>query len=240
MKYLTFIVVFLLTFSSAIAQELSGIELLEKAIAYHDPNGNWPNFNGKLHIIMETPNNGNRDSKISINLPKEYFYVSATRDTMTTEYSVKKDDCTIKLNGNANLSEAELKAKNLSCDRAKMYKNYYTYLYGLPMKLKDKSTIIDNNVERKTFKGKEYLVLKASYDKSVGTDVWFFYFDPQTYAMEIYQFFKTDENGKLKKDTGEYILLTDVQTINGIKMPKDRAWYYNKDDKYLGTDMLKD
>ena len=24
-----------------------------------------------------------------------------------------------------------------------------------------------------------------------------------------------------------------------IKMPKNRAWYYNKDDGYLGTDSLK-
>nr|WP_321234565.1 DUF6503 family protein [uncultured Psychroserpens sp.] len=238
MKYLTLIFVALITFSSAIAQEISGSELLKKAVAYHDPNGNWPTFNAKFHVTMETPNNPNRDSKISINLPQEYFYVSAKRDSITTEYTVEKDKCTIKLNGSEDISEAQLKTHNLSCDRANLYKNYYTYLYGLPMKLKDKGTIIDDKVERKTFKGKEYLVLKASYDKDVGSDVWFFYFDPKTYAMEIYQFFKTDANGKLKKDSGEYILLTDTATVNAIKIPKNRAWYYNKDDAYLGTDKL--
>ena len=60
----------------------------------------------------------------------------------------------------------------------------------------------------------------------------------KTYAMEIYQFFKTDDNGKEKPDTGEYILLSEEALVNGIKMPKVRAWYYNKDDKYLGTDTL--
>jgi hypothetical protein len=107
------------------------------------------------------------------------------------------------------------------------------------MKLKDEGTIIDTKVERKTFKGKAYLVLKASYDKTVGSDVWFFYFDPKTYAMEVYQFFKTDDKGALKLDTGEYILLSETAIINDIKMPKVRAWYYNKDDTYLGTDLLK-
>jgi ATP:corrinoid adenosyltransferase len=61
---------------------------------------------------------------------------------------------------------------------------------------------------------------------------WYFYFDPKTYAMEIYQFFKEG------KDSGEYILLSELETINEVKMPKIRAWYYNKDDKYLGTDIL--
>jgi hypothetical protein len=114
-----------------------------------------------------------------------------------------------------------------------MYKNYYTYLYGLPMKLKDSGTIIDQQTSRKTFKGKEYLVLKASYEKEVGEDIWYFYFDPESYAMEVYQFFH-DES----KNDGEYILLTGEEEVSGIKMPKTRAWYYNKDEKYLGTDVL--
>ena len=50
--------------------------------------------------------------------------------------------------------------------------------------------------------------------------------------MEVYQFFKE------AKDSGEYILLSGIETIKGIKMPKNRAWYYNKDDGYLGTDVL--
>ncbi len=50
--------------------------------------------------------------------------------------------------------------------------------------------------------------------------------------MEVYQFFKET------KDSGEYILLSGLETINAIKMPKVRAWYYNKDNNYLGTDIL--
>jgi hypothetical protein len=55
--------------------------------------------------------------------------------------------------------------------------------------------------------------------------------------MEVYQFFKGDPDGQ-GKDTGEYILLSELVSINGIKMPKNRAWYYNKDNTYLGTDIL--
>lgn len=215
------------------SQELTGRELLDKAIEYHDPNGNWATFNGTLNVTMTIPNKPNRDSEIQIDLPKEYFYVKATRGENTTEYTVSKESCEIAFNGVKNPSEAILKEHKLSCDRANLYKNYYTYLYGLPMKLKDQGTKIHEKVEKKKFNGKEYLVLKVTYDESVGKDTWFFYFNPKTYAMEVYQFFKET------KDSGEYILLSDLETINEIKFPKTRAWYYNKNDGYLGTDTLK-
>lgn len=153
-------------------------------------------------------------------------------------FEVNNNDCKVSLNGKTELTEEEIKTHRLDCERANMYKNYYTYLFGLPMKLKDPGTNIHEVVETKTFKGKEYLVLKATYDVNVGSDIWYFYFDPETYAMEIYQFFKTDDSGKQKDDSGEYILLTEETIVNDIKMPKNRAWYYNKDDKYLGTDIL--
>ena len=225
-------------FFNSRAQELpTANTLLENAIAYHDPNGNWSSFNGSFKVTMTTPNQSARVSDINISLPAEFFSVTAVRNKNSQTYTVKKDNCSLFYN-ETELTEAEAKEKKMTCERANMYKNYYTYLYGLPMKLKDNGTNIDPKVKRKTFKGKDYLVLKATYDAEVGSDVWYFYFDPKTYAMEVYQFYKTDDNGKVKSDSGEYILLNEEENVNGIKMPKVRAWYYNKDDKYLGTDTL--
>ena len=51
--------------------------------------------------------------------------------------------------------------------------------------------------------------------------------------MEVYQFYHEEE-----KNDGEFILLSGLETVNEIKMPKKRAWYYNKGEKYLGTDIL--
>jgi len=214
------------------AQELIATDLLKKSIEYHDPNGNWNTFSGELQVTMETPKSPARISTIKIDLPSEYFTVSAVQDTVQTTYTIHKGDCT------TSIKNPKPDSRRTPCETAELYKNYYTYLYGLPMKLEDPGTRIDPKVQRKTFKGKEYLVLKASYDAQVGSDIWFFYFDPTTYAMEIYQFYKGDPN-KEGKDTGEYILLTEEAVVNDIKMPKIRAWYYNKDDKYLGTDILK-
>ena len=238
MKQIALLASMLILSLNCFSQNITGSELLDKAIKYHDPNNHWASFNDTLLITMESPKSTKRVSNIVINLPDSYFFVKAEKDTLTTEYTINKENCSITLNGKQNLSEDLLKANNLSCKRANLYKNYYTYLYGLPMKLKDDGTIVDDKVEHKRFKGKNYLVLKVNYDEKVGKDVWYFYFDPITYAMEVYQFYKTDENGKIKPDSGEYILLTETAIISDIKMPKNRAWYYNKDDGYLGTDIL--
>jgi hypothetical protein len=232
-KLLLYLLLFFVGFQG-FAQEITGTQLLEKAKKFHDPNGVWKDFKGTLWVTMETPNSANRESEIKIDLPNEYFYVKAKRGKNITEYSVTKDTCTIAFNGDVNPADSIKKKYRLSCERANLYKNYYTYLYGLPMKLGDKGTIIDQKVTKKKFKGKEYLVLKATYEKEVGKDTWYFYFNPTSYAMEVYQFYHNES-----KNDGEYILLSGEETINGIKMPKRRAWYMNKDDKYLGTDILK-
>jgi hypothetical protein len=54
----------------------------------------------------------------------------------------------------------------------------------------------------------------------------------------VYQFYKTDESGSLLAESGEYILLKDLEDISGIRMPKIRSWYYNKNNQLLGTDRL--
>jgi hypothetical protein len=220
-------------------KELTSAQLLENTIAYHDPNTIWPSFNSTFHVTMVAPDAPNRESDITINNPESAFYLKVVRDTTMIEYKVRGDNCNIAFNGSTTFTDEEAKANNLSCDRAKMYKNYYSYLYGLPMKLKDPGTHISETVEHKSFKGKDYLVLKATYDEAVGSDIWYIYLNPETYAMEVYQFFKKDENGNQNNESGEYILLSEEMVVNDIKMPKVRAWYYNKDDTYLGTDILK-
>lgn len=229
-----FLCLFLVGIQFTQAQELSGNEVLDRAIAFHDPEGNWKSFKGNLSIMMESPTNSLRKTDIVLNLPANYFKSTITRDNYSIESELDGAKCSLKLNGSTSIASKIKDSLRISCDRAKMMKNYYTYLYGLPMKLKDPGTMLDSTVFKKSFKGKEYLVIKVAYDKEVGSDTWYFYFDPKTYAMEVYQFFHDEQ-----KNDGEYIVLSEMIKVNGIKMPKIRAWYYNKDDTYLGTDILQ-
>lgn len=234
-------ILFALVFTSLVtfSQEITGDELLEKAIQFHDPNNHWATFNDTFFVTMTTPNRSTRKSKITINLPKEYFRLRAKRDSISNIYELDKNKCntsTIGLEYKKELTKEKWKKKlDEDCKKAHLYKNYYTYLYGLPMKLKDDGTIIHQQVNLEKFNGEMYLTLKVTYKEDVGKDIWYFYFDSKTFALEAYQFYH-DES----KNDGEYILLTGLTNINGIKMPKERAWFYNKNAEYLGTDILSE
>ncbi len=234
MKVGFFFLIVLCISQSILAQESTGPEVVDKAIAFHDPNGTWASFTGTLNVTMETPNSSERRSTVHIDLPRSKFVLEVSKDGDSYAYRLEKDNCEISLNGSTTFSKEDAEKFRLSCDRGTMYRNYYTYLYGLPMKLKDQGTRIHDKVTKTTFKGKTYLKVKVTYDSEVGEDTWYFYFDPETYAMEVYQFYHEES-----KNDGEYILLSGMEEINGIKMPKTRKWYYNKEDKYLGTDHLE-
>lgn len=233
MKTTVSLIIFFLLATIGNGQTVSGSELLEKAINFHDPNDNWNSFNGAFKVTMQTPNSSERVSIIRLDIPRQSFVLEVTKDDDSYAFVVEGDSCKISLNGKTELTDDQKAKYRLTQERGFMYRDYYTYLYGLPMKLKDPGTIINPKVETKEFQGKTYLVLQVDYDAEVGKDRWYFYFDPQTYALEVYQFYH-DET----KNDGEYILLSGLEEINGIKMPKKRAWYYNKDGKYLGTDIL--
>lgn len=229
-----FIILFtLFVLQKSFSQELSAVQLLEKAINYHDPNNSWNSFKGALSVTMQTPNSEDRISDIIIDLPKAYFNLTIKKEKNIIEQTIVRDSCFLALNGSTSISKKDASALDISCEKAKKMKDYYTYLYGLPMKLKDSGTLIDPDLRTKSFQGKTYLTLKVTYEATVGKDIWYFYFNPVSYALEVYQFFHNEA-----KNDGEYILLSDEVLVNGIKIPKIRTWYSNKDNVYLGTDLL--
>nr|WP_321415092.1 DUF6503 family protein [uncultured Allomuricauda sp.] len=233
-RYLfTLLTLGLLSAEQVTSQSISANKVLEKAIAFHDPNGNWESLKATFKVVMTTPNRPERTSVITVDFPKQEFNLDVSQGDDTYSYQIKGSSCEITLNGNKEFTPKEAKELQLDCERGNFMKDYYTYLYGLPMKLKDPGTHLSPKAEKKTFKGKEYLVLKVTYDAEIGKDTWYFYFDPTTYAMEVYQFY----HDKSKND-GEYIILQGLEEIEGIKMPKTRAWYMNREDTYLGTDTL--
>ena len=231
-RYFFILFAFVLS-ATAFGQDLTGKQLLEKSIAYHDPNGNWNTLKASLTVKMSMPKSAERITQIQLDFPEQFYSTTVTKDENIITSILDKENCTLLLNGSADISKEQKDTLRINCDRAKMMRDYYTYLYGLPMKLKDSGTNIYEKVQKKKFKNKEYLVLKVDYEAAVGKDTWYFYFNPINFALEVYQFYHDEAT-----NDGEYILLSEIIEVEQIKIPKVRAWYYNKDDGYLATDIL--
>ncbi len=233
MKILILTFLLLLSGNDIQAQEILGQELLAKTIEFHDPNGNWAEFSAIIQMTETRPNGIDRSSVISINNATGDFVVEGKSDSLMITRGVKNDSCYVLVNGNATFDESLVKQYRLKCERSTMFRNYYVYLYGLPMKLTDDGTIIDKKVEKVGFMGAQYYKLRVTYEKEVGSDIWYIYINPETYAMEAYQFYHDESTGK-----GEYIILDGIEEIQGIKFPKARKWFTNLEDKHLGTDTI--
>lgn len=215
------------------SQNLTANELLNKSIQYHDPNSFWNKFNASFYVTMESSKRPLRTSKISLDLDQSFFKLSVQVEDNQWTSTLDNGACELSYNGSKRISPEIEKKFRLNCKRAEMYRDYYTYLYGLPMKLRDEGTLIDPEVIKQKVDGKDYFVLKVTYEPEVGSDTWYFYFDQSSYALKRYQFFH-DES----KNDGEYIILDNELEIAGIKIPKDRSWYFNLDNKFIGKDIL--
>ena len=112
-------------------------------------------------------------------------------------------------------------------------RNRDLFLWGLPMKLTDPGTRLDPKVKETRFEGKAVYELRVTYDQSVGSDTWYFFFGRETCALVGHRFHHDESAGD-----GEYTVLTDEITGQGLRLPRIRRWYTNKDGKPVITHTL--
>lgn len=232
MKLLSICTLFSFLSSYAFSQ-MTGHELLEKSIRYHDPKSKWEKAELTFNLKQDTPSRPKKLTTFKINNKKNIFWQKDVSGRNIVIRSLEKDTCKISLNGKTTFSEDEVKMNRLTCQMTRFWRDYQTYLYGLPMKLKDPGTKIHEKVKMIKFQDKNCWQLKVSYAEPVGHDTWYFYFHLKTYALVGYRFYH-DES----KNDGEYIILEDEIQINDIRFPRDRKWYFNIDDKFLGMDYI--
>ncbi len=208
--------------------------LLRRAIAYHDPDDLWATGTFEFGLAETRPDGSVRKTALRIDNGSDAFEWTTVRKGRRVEVSFRGDRVEATLDGSSRFTEQEAHDFRLSAERAQSMRNYYTYLYGLPMKLNDPGTRIDPEVTTETFDDRQAHRLKVTYDPKVGQDTWYFYFDPSTYALIGYRFYH-DET----KNDGEYILIDGQAEVGGIRMPRTRKWYTHAEDKYLGTDSIE-
>lgn len=233
----SFLLAFLSVLSTAImAQEVSKMtaqEVLKKSIAFHDPKGHWASLHQKLYFHAKEKDNDNIREEVLLDNRTTYFCHLSRADGKNIEKEMLDTLAIGRINGDTAMSAEDRKKYRLMPRQIRSARNSYVFLYGLPMKLTDKGTMLNDTVKIDTFNGKKYLVLSIKYEKGIGTDTWFHYINPQTFALEGYRF-----HHNRQPNDGEFIICQDLIDVEGIKMPKIRLWHENKTGEYMATDIL--
>lgn len=209
--------------------------VVEQSIEYHDPRGLWGDARFRLDLRETRPDGTERRTRIQFHNALDSFEILTQRNEAEIEGLMAAGECIMTLNGSTKFSDAEREEYRLTCDRLGWLRDYYTYLWGLPMKLGDPGTLIDQDVTAGSYQKQEVWSVRVTYDDSVGSDTWYFYFDQQSYALVGYRFYHDEAKGD-----GEYIVLEGETEVSGLKIPTQRAWYVNADDRHLGNDILVD
>ena len=210
---------------------INGPELLEKSIAFHDPTAAWHKIQVQFSFEETRPVAEPRYTTIAIDNLNGNFCLTRIVDGTHVDRHVVDGKCSYQIEKNSEISAAEMADFRLTDERTLFMRNYYLYLWGLPMKLKDAGTIVHETVEEVQFNNRNALKMKVTYEAETGSDTWYFYLDPETFSLIGYQFYHDEEAGD-----GEYILLGKSAKVLGMNIPNQRAWYTNKDSTLLGTD----
>lgn len=212
----------------------SASQVLERSIAYHDPVGLWGNARFDLQLRETRPDGTERQTRVQFDDTSSSFEILTQRDGAQIEGLMAGDDeCILLLEGSTSFSDDEREKYRLTCERLRWLRNYYNYLWGLPMKLQDPGTLIDPEVTDAWYQERQVWSVRVAYDESVGSDTWYFYFDQQTFALVGYRFY----HDEAKRD-GEYIVLEGETEAKTMRIPTKRSWYVNSDDRHLGDDIL--
>ena len=191
----------------------TGRDYMMKSIAYHDREGLWKQLKATFVIQDSLP--AGRDSR-SYEFSIDNSQNKLIYKTTGLHYIVWNDSVQV--------FEGQIEK-----ERALRMRNYYQYLWGLPMKLMDEGTVIEDSVGMEELNGMEYHVVRVPYEK----DTWHFFLEPGTYRLAAYRFFQDEANRK-----GELIFLQGEEELKGLKIPKNRSWYRTERSEFLGMDRL--
>ncbi len=191
------------------------MDILQKSIAYHDPDALWQVFDYRLQVDTELADSSIVKTVVEIDNGSAYFrYI---QEEVNTDIAIRQDSC-FAFDGNP-----------IDCEATKTTRNYWLFLWGLPMKLMDEGTSVDSVFTEEKFEGVDCYKIRVPYAK----DIWYFFIEKKTFALRGKTFYVDEE-----RHLGEKMILTGEVNLDGLRLPKERKWVNTHDSLYVATDKL--
>ncbi|QNP54324.1 hypothetical protein H9L05_21070 (plasmid) [Hymenobacter qilianensis] len=125
---------------AAPAPPLTGPQLVQQSIAYHDPQGKWPTLRTRLFFQSTSAAGQASTFEVELDNATGYFCHISHPGGREVVKGVVNGQEVLLLDGQPHFTAAEQKQYRLVAGAVQAARNFYTYLYGLPMKLRDAGT----------------------------------------------------------------------------------------------------
>lgn len=214
---------------------LSANDVLTRSIAYHDPEGRWGRGTFEITEVAIPPSGPAHRNVLLFDNARSRFELRTSLEGRPVTLVVQDDQVlATRVDGKTDLSAEELERYRLKPVQVLSRRNRDLFLWGLPMKLRDPGTRLDPQVKETRFAGRAAYQLRVTYDAAVGRDTWYFFFDRGTCALVGHRY----HHDEAARD-GEYAVLSGEVSGAGLRLPRVRKWYANKDDQPIITHTLR-
>lgn len=211
------------------AQEDSLTDFIKKA----DPEGLFEQTTFNLRIQEPRIQTPERFSEVLFNYETGAFVLNRKREDKTVSYSInEKGNPEIALDGCKRVSDADKLKYGLDPDRNRNYRNYYQYLYGLPMILQDKGKFSFVSSSETVFKDQKAMEYTFQLTTPIFSSIW------KTTFLQNGTLTKLDFYNMVNPNEGEYIIFDGTYQNESITIPRFRHWYSKKENEYLGSDII--
>lgn len=211
--------------------------IVQKSITYHYGKTSWYGFKGTLHFAHVNGNDTSYSS-VFLDLPRQEFLYEQTIQQKKLIQKIEKSQATVQYGEQfypAQQYDSLAKALKIWKVNPEFWFSFFSYLNGVPYKIKDENAHPDSTWETKEYFGEKVNEIKVSFDSALHQHPWYFGFNSESCALTTYRFYFNKEETE-----GEIVLLSGLTKGTKIQLPKYRKWHYIKDGQttYTNTDIL--
>jgi hypothetical protein len=212
----------------------TSVEILNRAIAFHDPLQKWADYSGKVHLMTIFSDGRTSGGEIIEIQTKENFY-QCTGISSKIIKGIKNDACFREVDGNKSPGEDLIKKFNLDDETIHQYKGWHYFHLGILMELRASGLVLEDKIENAKFQGNDCLALKFTYNASkiknefYKDSNWTFYINPINYSVIGFK-----EVGVMNR----YAVFSGIITLNGLKIPLCRTYFNNADNSFIMVDIF--
>lgn len=195
--------------------DLTGKEVLEKTINYHDPQGVWDNYKGKLFEVTVFASNYVVKETIEVDRPNDFYLSTCFQEFGTLKRGIDKGKNIFSLNDKPDIPDEIKKNWGISDDGIKQFREQHYGHFGLPMVYKKSGMTIQDDVKIVDFDGRRCYAITfiGKPDLIINS----FYTGEQILYIDMNNFSMRGLRWKMPETEGVQIFAGEVD-INGIKI----------------------
>jgi hypothetical protein len=211
-------------------------EWIDYSISYHDPKNNWQKFKSQIRSFSKVDRGGESleesTRKFSFENQTSSFAMRMEVQDYPLSIDITNDNCQTIWKKKEQTIEEQNKYIT-DCKYGENYRNYYRYLIGIPMVLKDESTIVNQLVEDEKINDKIYKKVTVNYAPVKANPTWEFFIDPLNGKLVRSKFIRY--NDKNQVTGGEILDYPEHQLFQGMQLRTKMLWYY-LNEKFLADE----